>query len=271
MKIRIDLTKNLNENASDYFQKGKQAKNKAARILDALKITEKKLKDIQSKQEQKKAEETLIQKRKTEWFEKFRWFYSSSNILVIAGRDAHQNEQLVKKHMDLNDSYFHAEFQGAPHCVVKLEGKKIDVETKNEAAQFAGMFSKAWQEGFASVDVYSVKPEQVSKKAPSGESLGTGAFMIYGEREWFKHQTMECWLGIEKMENSYRIISGSKNSVQTHALVCLKLVQGSDKPGNAAKQIKKWLDYKVQENKIGLDEIIRMMPSENIRLVLPKA
>ena len=172
--------------------------------------------------------------------------------------------------MDATDVYFHADFHGAPHCVAKLEGKKIDTETQQEAAQFAGMFSKAWQQGFASVDVYSVQPEQVSKKAPSGESLGTGAFMIYGEREWFKHQTMECWLGIEKKDDLYRIISGSKNSVQKHALVCLKLVPGNDKPGNVAKQIKKWLDYKVKENKIGLDEIIRMMPSESIRVILDK-
>ena len=37
MKIQIDLTKSLNENASDYFQKSKAAKSKAVRILAALK------------------------------------------------------------------------------------------------------------------------------------------------------------------------------------------------------------------------------------------
>ena len=37
--------------------------------------------------------------RKPHWFEKFRWFVSSDGIIVVAGSDAQQNEQLVKKYM----------------------------------------------------------------------------------------------------------------------------------------------------------------------------
>ena len=36
------------------------------------------------------------------WFEKFYWFISSENYLVIGGRDQQQNELIVKKY--LNDS-----------------------------------------------------------------------------------------------------------------------------------------------------------------------
>ena len=39
------------------------------------------------------------------WFEKFIWFVSSENFLVLAGRDAQQNEMLVKRHMVI------------PHCL----------------------------------------------------------------------------------------------------------------------------------------------------------
>ena len=35
--------------------------------------------------------------RKTLWFEKYIWFISSENYLVIAGHDAQQNEQIVKE------------------------------------------------------------------------------------------------------------------------------------------------------------------------------
>lgn len=35
--------------------------------------------------------------RRTMWFEKFYWFISSENYLVICGRDAQQNELLVKR------------------------------------------------------------------------------------------------------------------------------------------------------------------------------
>ena len=32
-------------------------------------------------------------------FEKFLWFVSSENFLVVAGRDAQQNEFIVKRHL----------------------------------------------------------------------------------------------------------------------------------------------------------------------------
>jgi hypothetical protein len=35
--------------------------------------------------------------RKTFWFEKFFWFVSTENYLVIAGRDQQQNELVVKR------------------------------------------------------------------------------------------------------------------------------------------------------------------------------
>ncbi len=37
--------------------------------------------------------------RKPYWFERFHWFVSSENYLVLSGRDAQQNELLVKRYM----------------------------------------------------------------------------------------------------------------------------------------------------------------------------
>lgn len=39
----------------------------------------------------------VMKKRRVMWFEKFFWFVSSENYLVIGGRDAQQNELLVKR------------------------------------------------------------------------------------------------------------------------------------------------------------------------------
>lgn len=41
--------------------------------------------------------------RKVHWFEKFNWFISSENYLVISGRDAQQNEMIVKRYMAKGD------------------------------------------------------------------------------------------------------------------------------------------------------------------------
>jgi predicted ribosome quality control (RQC) complex YloA/Tae2 family protein len=36
--------------------------------------------------------------RKPAWYERFNWFISSENFLVISGRDAQQNELIVKRY-----------------------------------------------------------------------------------------------------------------------------------------------------------------------------
>jgi predicted ribosome quality control (RQC) complex YloA/Tae2 family protein len=40
---------------------------------------------------------SIQQLRKPLWWEKFNWFLSSENYIVLAGRDAQQNEMLVKR------------------------------------------------------------------------------------------------------------------------------------------------------------------------------
>jgi len=261
MEIELDLKKSLEANASDYFEKGKKAKAKAKRIEAAIKKTEKKL----SKAGEEKPDAKLPRKkRKREWFEKFHWFYSSEGFLVIAGRDAHSNESVVKKHMDKDDVYFHAEIQGAAHCIVKTDGKKPGKATKKEAAKFAAVFSKAWPSSIASIDVYSVKPEQVSKKAPSGEALGTGAFMIYGKREWFRGTPLEFSVGAEKKDESFRVISGPPEAVKANALLSLDVKQGEKDKGGAAKEVKKIIESRLEGAKFDLDEIVAMLPAGKI-------
>ena len=67
-------------------------------------------------------------------------------------------------------------------------------EPGNEApaAQFAACFSKAWENGLSAVDVFAVGKEQISKSSQAG-SLGTGSFLISGEREWFKNVKLDLW------------------------------------------------------------------------------
>ena len=53
------------------------------------------------------------------WFEKFDWFITTEDVLVLAGRDAQQNELLVKRYLKRGDAYVHADLHGAASCVVK--------------------------------------------------------------------------------------------------------------------------------------------------------
>jgi len=260
-EIEIDFSKSLEENASLYFEKGKKARAKAARIRKAIENTKKKLKKETRKVAEKK-EPAIYRKRKRSWFEKFHWFYSGDGFLAIGGRDAQSNETVVKKYMEEQDLYFHADIQGAPHCIVKTGGKSVPEQTKKEAARFAAAFSKAWPSGIASVDVYSVKPEQVSKKAPSGESMGTGAFMIYGKRTWYRKTPLSIALGID---SEGRVISGPETAVKKHSKIAVALVQGSKKKSEIAKKLRE-LFGKPATLGIHADEFIAVLPSGGLEI-----
>jgi predicted ribosome quality control (RQC) complex YloA/Tae2 family protein len=54
---------------------------------------------------------TVSKIRKPFWFEKFLWFISTENYLVIAGRDMQQNELLVKRYLS----------KGKLVCLLKIE------------------------------------------------------------------------------------------------------------------------------------------------------
>lgn len=266
MKVEIDLRKSLEENANAYFEKSKKARLKLKGLEKAVGEMQEKIKKMEVGRELKEENEikektegkNLIKKRSKEWFEKFHWFYTSEGLLCIAGKDRQSNEQLVKKHLQEKDLYFHAEITGASHCVLK-EGQNAGRESLKEAAQFAGVWSKAWQQGLQAIDVYSAKPRQVSKKAPSGESIATGAFMIYGKREWFKKTELEIAVGIDEKE---RVISGAKKAVENHSKVqAVILKPGSEGKSEIAKKLQKIFEKKLQSAE--LDEIIAVIPANS--------
>jgi predicted ribosome quality control (RQC) complex YloA/Tae2 family protein len=113
-------------------------------------------------------------------FEKFYWFISSDNYIVLGGRDQQQNDLLVKRHFRPGDLYVHADLHGATSVIIKnLTGNEVPPRTLQEAGLLACCHSAAW-EAKVPAPAYWVKHDQVSKTAPTGEYITTGAFMIRG-------------------------------------------------------------------------------------------
>lgn len=63
--------------------------------------------------------------RKPFWFERFHWFITSENVLVLSGRDAQQNELLFRRHLGRGDLYVHADLHGASSTIVKAPGPDV--------------------------------------------------------------------------------------------------------------------------------------------------
>ncbi len=249
VEIKLYIDKTLEENASLYFEKAKKSKKKLAGALETLEKNQKKIKSIEKKKPEPKPEKI---KRKQQWFEKFRWFYSSENLLVIGGRDATTNDIVIKKHTEKDDLVFHTDMSGSPFFVVKSEGKNIGENTKEETAQATASYnSRAWKAGLSTLDVFYVKPGQVSKQAQSGEFLAKGAFMIRGKTTYL-HPTLELAIGIKEGQ----IIGGPVNAIKAHAEQFVIITQGRDKASSIAKKIKS--KFKAD---VDLDDIIRFLPA----------
>ncbi|XP_058465012.1 ribosome quality control complex subunit NEMF homolog [Malaya genurostris] len=185
MVVDVDLALTAFANARRYYDQRRFAARKEMKTIEssskALKNAEKKtiqtLKDVRT-------QTTISKARKVYWFEKFYWFISSENYLVIGGRDQQQNELIVKRYMRPTDIYVHAEIQGASSVVIKNpSGDDIPPKTLLEAGTMAISYSVAWDAKVVT-SAYWVKSEQVSKTAPTGEYLTTGSFMIRGKKNF---------------------------------------------------------------------------------------
>lgn len=248
-RIKIDITKSIEENASIYFEKAKRAKKKLKGAREALKKSIEKFEKI--KKEKPKIEKKKLKiKRKKEWYEKFHWFVSSEGFLCIGGRDATSNEIVIKKHTEKNDIVFHTDMAGSPFFVIKTDSRKPGKATLEEAAEATASYSRAWKLGLGYLDVFHVKPEQVSKKTKAGEYMPKGAFMIYGKTTYLR-PTLKLAVGIKDS----KIIGGPVNAVKANADKFVIIEQGREKASALAKKIQK---------KLGggdLDDIIRMLPA----------
>lgn len=84
--------------------------------------------------------------RKTAWFERFRWFITREGILIVAGRDAQQNELLVRRYLGENDTLVHADVPDAPVVLVKGGAiAAVPPESLSQAGSFCLSLSHAWE------------------------------------------------------------------------------------------------------------------------------
>ena len=258
--IIIDPKLSIPENAENYYEKSKKAKKKTKGALIAIENTKKQLEKIKAKKEVAMENISIPKKREKKnlkWYEKLRWFITSDNTLVIGGRDAGTNEAVVKKYLDNNDIYLHADIHGASSTAIKLEGKSLNDTILKESGEFAASFSSAWSKGFTTQDVFWVHPDQVSKTPEAGEFLAKGSFVIRGNRNYIRSARVKIAIGIVDYEGK-RIMAGPVESLEAHCDNYVVLKPGYTKKEAIAKKILHKIN---EEDLLTLDDIIRVLPS----------
>lgn len=278
LRFGLNLRKSLFENAAGFYERSKRDKQKLEGAKTALEETERKLAEVEARISRAEAlkhvkpteavEELAERKvKRRNWFEKFRWFISSDGLLVVAGKDAVSNEVLIKKHSEPEDVVFHAEIVGAPFVVVKTGGRQPSEQVLTEAAEFAASFSRGWREGFASIDVYWVKPEQLSKRGPSGQYVAHGAFVVDGKRNWKRNVPLRVAVGIlSGKEEATSFIGGPVDSVKARTQVYVMIAPGDYAGKRLFEHVLGTLSGKMTENdrqsilKASVEEIREFIP-----------
>jgi len=205
----VSIKESAHGNARAMFAAYRASKEKGAKTIEAsttaLKAAEAKARQQLAEAQKKKDRVQVQPHRKTYWFEKFAWFITSDNYLVVAGKDAQQNEQLVKRYLRPGDAYLHAEVHGAATCILRAkrrrrkDGKTQVIPLSDQALREAGTFticrSSAWSSKMVT-SAYWVESHQVSKTAPTGEYLTVGSFMIRGRKNFLPASSLEMGLGV---------------------------------------------------------------------------
>ena len=238
-KINIDITQSLNYNLSILYQKAKRLKN-----IDTEAITSK-----------TKMIKRIKVKAENQWYSKFRHFITSNGRLTIIGKDVNQNESLIEKHVEKNDLIGHADVFGSPFGVIKAdENNEINRKDMEEAAVMIASYSSAWRAGAANLDVYFVKPEQVTKTPPSGEYLKKGAFYIDGKRDYVKSAQLGIYISVEIREE----VADLKVAPYEPGTTFFLIKPGNKKREEIIRKINRALSqkYSIQINEDYIDRLI---------------
>jgi predicted ribosome quality control (RQC) complex YloA/Tae2 family protein len=267
-KIKINSQSSLQSIASILFNEAKR-KSGAIKSIEQIKInTQKKLAKLQNKAETEKDSVSFAEIRKKNWYERYRWFFTSDGILAIGGRDAPSNSAVVRKHLAKNDKIFHGDIFGSPFFILK------DVENPppaslNEVAHATVCFSRAWREGMYGVSAYWVNPEQVKKSAPSGQFLPKGSFTIEGQRNFVKIATLKLAVGIIPQGDDYVVTCGPPETIKKNS-ICYAIIEPHGlEMVDAAKKIR--LEFlKLEEEiakKINIDDFVRALPAGQSQII----
>jgi len=268
VELALDFLRPPREEAERNYREVKEARRKIAGVMAALEQAKEAAMELRSRPAKGKEEERPPQRRREEpWYTHFHFFRSSEGFLVVAGKDAGSNEVLIKKHVEPEDIIFHSEAPGAPFVVIKTEGKSPGEPSLNEAATFTVCQSKAWRHGFGSSTAFYVRPEQVSKRAPSGEYLTKGSFMVLGSRTYLRGIPLRYAVGVKLSDGEVQGVGGPEEAVRAQAHAYALLVPGDEPAPKIAGELAARFTSELRDK--GLIAPHATIPPELIRQLIP--
>ena len=181
-------------------------------------------------------------------YERYKWFFTSSGKIVIGGKSAEQNEEIMSR-AENDDVIMHTSSPGSPFTIIKNPSDE-DIE---EMAVFTACFSQEWKRGKDKTEVHIFKGEQVTKN----KNMKTGTFGVLGS---VKRKKVELKLALDFQKGKLRAVP-----VLTAKKKIAILVPGNLDKIKATEKILQIIRDKYNYP-ITKDEIMSAIPSDNIAI-----
>lgn len=182
--ILIDAKKSAQQNAAEYYEKYKKEQSGAQSLVHDIEIAQKKIEKIEKKYKEMQEEqnplriEQLLRKDTTPKQQKKKEHpgldYTVNGWYILVGRDANENDELLRHHVRGSDMWFHVrDFPGGYVFVKYRPGKTIPLDILLDAANLAVYYSKARNAGKTDLYYTQVKYLRRAKNGPKGLVIPT--------------------------------------------------------------------------------------------------
>lgn len=184
IRIMIDPKKSPQENASDYYERYKKATNGLESLEHDIELSEKSLKELDDQYAKMIAEKNPIKLeqilRKTQTPKQLKekshpgLEYQIDGWTIIVGRDANENDELLRHNVKGFDMWLHArDYHGGYVFIKNRPGKTVPLEILLYAGNLAVYYSKARKNAAADLYYTQVKHLRRAKNGPKGLVLPT--------------------------------------------------------------------------------------------------
>lgn len=114
----------------------------------------------------------------TENYTHYRWFFTSTGLLVVGGKSAVQNDVLLQEVLARKGEYciMHTEDPGSPFTIIDAQLATLSQQDYREVAIFTACFSKAWKAGKKQAIVHLFSSSQIHKQT----AMKAGTWGVYG-------------------------------------------------------------------------------------------
>ena len=102
------------------------------------------LETIHEKPQVEKITQQKIQINQGKWYHQYYWWYTKNGFLVVGGKNANDNETLVKNYLREKDYYFHSDEPGSGSFILFVEEKLPEVIDLHETSEGVFSLSKYW-------------------------------------------------------------------------------------------------------------------------------